>query len=228
MKNKLFILALGVSGLFLALFMYLKDELKSNSMQNQNVFTNLNDKSTFKMIPIEQSLLIRPHSPVRGVSSAKVTVVAFLDHECESCIAMYPLVKKIYEEYKSDIKIVVRYMVFHQNSKYVANILEGTRAENKYWEALELLFEKQGLWANHQNPNPELIPEILKPLNLNMKKIIADAKAGRFDKQILEDMEDGKKVGVRGTPTFFVNGNQLTELGYDSLKKAIEFELKKN
>ncbi len=156
-----------------------------------------------------------------------MTVVEFLDPECESCGAMYPIVKKIYEEYKTEMRLVVRYMAYHQNSKYVANILEGARAENKYWEALELLFKTQGQWANHQNPNPDLIPEILKPLKLNIKKILTDAKAGKYDKQIMEDVEDGNKIGVRGTPTFFVNGNQLQELGYEALKNEIESKLDK-
>lgn len=226
MKNKLFILAIGVTGIFLALFLYLKDEFKNTSPQNQSALQNLNNKSAFKMTPIEPSLLIKSHSPTKGAVSAKVTVVEFLDPECESCSAMYPLVKKIYEEYKSDIKLVVRYMVFHQNSKYVANILEGARLQNKYWEALELLFETQSQWADHQNPNIDLIPDILKPLNLNMKKIILDAKNGKYDKQIMEDFEDGKKAGVNGTPTFYVNGYQLYELGYESLKNEIESRLK--
>ena len=227
MKNKFFIIAVLTIGIFLTAFIYFKNQLKEQSTSNQ--YTTAPSKQSeqgFSMVPADQSILIKPHSPVKGAFSAKVTVVEFLDPECESCSAMYPTVKKIYEEYKSDIKLVVRYMTYHQNSKYVANILEGARAENKYWEALELLFQTQGQWANHQNPNPDLIPEILKPLKLNIKKIITDAKSGKYDKQIMEDMEDGKKVGVRGTPTFFVNGNQLEELGYESLKSEIDSKLK--
>jgi protein-disulfide isomerase len=228
MKNKFFIIAILVIGVFLAAFMYFKDQVKGGSSSNQYT-TATPDKNSqpFSVVPVDASILIKPHAPVKGAFAAKVTVVEFLDPECESCSAMYPVVKKIYEEYKPDIRIVVRYMTFHQNSKYVANILEGARAESKYWEALELLFETQGQWANHQNPNTDLIPEILKPLKLNIKKIIADAKAGKYDKQIAEDMEDGKKVGVRGTPTFFVNGTMLEELGYESLKNEIENKLKK-
>ncbi|MGZ5279423.1 MAG: DsbA family protein, partial [Pseudobdellovibrionaceae bacterium] len=90
-----------------------------------------------------------------------------------------------------------------------------------------LMFEHQDKWANHHNPNPDMIPEILKPLGLNMKKIMEDAKAGKYDKQILEDGEDGKKLGVRGTPTFFVNGHQLQNLGYEALKSAVVENIQK-
>ncbi len=226
MKNKFFLIAILVLGIFFAAFIYLKDQFKTVPSTNQYAAVSSEQTApAFSMVPADNSILVKPHSPAKGAVSAQVTVVEFLDPECESCSAMYPAVKKIFDEYKSEIRFVVRYMTFHQNSKYVANILEGARTENKYWEALELLFETQSQWANHQNPNVDAIPEILKPLKLNIKKILIDAKAGKYDKQILEDMEDGKKVGVRGTPTFYVNGNKLEELGYEALKNEIESKL---
>ncbi len=226
MKNKIFIVALGVVTIFAGAFVYFKNEFRQQPSANYSADVGTQEASqSFRVTPEDQNVLIKPHSVTKGATSAQVTVVEFLDPECESCRAMYPFVKRIFDEYKSEIRFVVRYMAYHKNSTYVANILEGTRAENKYWEALELLFETQDQWANHQNPNPDLIPEILRPLNLNMNKIIADAKAGKYDALVMEDMEDGKKVGVRGTPTFFVNGHQVQELGYESLKNEIESRL---
>jgi protein-disulfide isomerase len=232
MKNKFFLIALVVTGLFIAAFVFFKEGFQKDSTSSQVAAqtaaqTSLQNTQSFRVAPFDQSLLIKPHSPVKGEFSAKVTVVEFLDPECEACAAMNPIVKRIFEEYKSDIKLVVRYMSYHGNSMYVANILEGARNENKYWEALDILFETQSLWANHQNPNPDLIPDLLKPLKLNMTKIIADAKAGKYNQQVQEDMEDGKKAGVMGTPTFFVNGSQLQELGYEPLRNAIEAQLNK-
>jgi protein-disulfide isomerase len=228
MKNKMFLIALVVLGVFFAVFIYLKDEFKEIPPSNQNTMQATEEAVPFSVVPTETSILVKNHAPTKGAFGAKITLVEFLDPECEACSAMSPIVQKIYEEHKSDIQIVVRYMTYHKNSKYVANILEGARLENKYWEALELLFQTQSQWADHHNPQPELIPEILKPLKLNMKKIISDAQAGKYDKQILEDFEDGKKIGVRGTPTFFINGHQIQELGYESLKNEIEARLNQN
>lgn len=222
MKNKTFIFLLTLVGIFIGLFMYFKSSVQSQNrpsigMEDKNV--NLN---SFRVVPVENSILIKFHSPIKGPMSARVTLVEFLDPECEACAAMYPYVKKISKEFENDLRVVIRYMPFHKNSKYVANILEGARAQNKYWEALELLFATQNKWANHHNPQPELIPELLKPLNLNMEKIITDAKVGKYDQLINEDFEDGKKIGVLGTPTFFINGKILEELGYESLRSSIE------
>lgn len=223
MKNKSFYFALGIIGLFALLFVYLKEDVNSGS----NVLGNAQEESNFRVVPFDSRVLIKPHSPMKGPFAAKATLVEFLDPECEACAGMHPIVKKISKEFESDLRVVVRYMTFHQNSKYVANILEGARAQSRYWEALELLFATQENWANHQNPNPELIPEILKPLKINVDKIIADAKAGKYDKQIAEDFEDGKAVGVRGTPTFFVNGQMIQELSYESLRSVIEAKIAK-
>jgi protein-disulfide isomerase len=228
MKNKLFVSAIIIVLVFLGAFFGLSKSFKTNPTESStSTAESKGESETFRVVPVDMNLLIKPHSPVKGAFAAKVTIVEFLDPECEACGAMYPVVKKIFKEHESELKLVVRYMTYHGNSKYVANILEGARAQNKYWEALELLFATQEQWASHHNPNPELIPEILKPLSLDMKKIITEAKAGKYDKQITEDSEDGNHLGVRGTPTFFVNGHLLQELGYEPLKNAILENLNK-
>jgi protein-disulfide isomerase len=224
MKNKLFIVSivivLAMAGVFWGLGK-LTETPKNTAASSPAV----SSASGFNMMPKDNAILIKPHAAVKGPLTAKVTVVEFLDPECESCGAMSPIVKRILSEHADDVKLVVRYMSYHKNSKFVANILEGAKAQNKYWEALELLFSTQDAWASHHDPKPELIPEILAPLKLDMKKILADAKAGKYDALIDEDMEDGKKLGVRGTPTFFINGHELESLGYDSLKQAITNKL---
>lgn len=228
MKNKIFLIALVIIALFIAAFLgfsiYYKNT-KSN-MPNTNL-SAANNQALFQITPIDSSLLIKQHSISKGSHDAKVTIVEFLDPECEACSATYPFVKKIAQEFSNDVKLVIRYMPFHTNSKYTANILEGARAQGKFWEALELLFAEQDRWANHHNPNPDLIPEILAPLKLNMSKIITDAKNGKYDNLVLKDQSDGKLSGVKGTPTFFVNGHQLQELGYEPLRKAIMEALQK-
>jgi protein-disulfide isomerase len=222
MKNKLFISSLVIVFLFLMAFWGLSKNFMNQANNSEvNGSQTTSEAEGFRVVPVDLSLLIKPHSPVKGAFNSKVTIVEFLDPECEACGGMFPIVKKIIKEHESEVKLVVRYMTYHGNSKYVANILEGARAQNKYWEALEILFATQEQWANHHDPKPDMIPELLKPLNLDIKKIIADAKAGKYDKQITEDSADGKAVGVSGTPTFFVNGHMLQELGYDSLKSAV-------
>jgi len=89
------------------------------------------------------SLFVREYSPQLGSEEATVYLVEFLDPECESCAAIYPQVKKLLSDYEGQIKLVVRHVPFHKNSKFAIQILEAARKQGKYWEALDLLFRTQ-------------------------------------------------------------------------------------
>lgn len=227
MKNINTLITLSIVAAFAGIYWWSSQNSTTVSSGNTSTQTPSAAPQTFSVVPVDQKLLIKPHSPRKGPENAKVTIVEFLDPECEACAGTYPLVKKLMAEYEKDVQIVVRYMTYHQNSKLVANILESYRAHNKYWEALELVFESQPYWANHQKPQPELLPEILKDLKINSTNLFKEAQLGKYNVQIEQDMQDGKQAGVQGTPTFFVNGTKVEELSYSALKEAIEMALKK-
>lgn len=171
--------------------------------------------------------LIRPHSHILGPKDASVTIVEFLDPECESCRAMYPLVKHLLSQYKDRVRLVVRYMPLHPNSMYAASALEAAAEQGKYWEMLESLFLNQPAWGSHHAPKPELIPEFAKQIGLDMEAFNRTVNSTAHRQIVQTDEADGKKLGVHGTPTFFVNGRMLERLGYESLKAMIEEELAK-
>lgn len=169
--------------------------------------------------------LIRDHSPILGPAMARVTIVEFLDPECESCRAMYPLVKSVLARYPG-ARLVVRYMPLHTNSQYAAALLEATREKDKYWEALELAFRDQPQWGDHHNPKPELLLKTLGTLGFSKAELEAAVDNPQIRQRIQQDQQDGRDLGVRGTPTFFVNGKMLAELGEAPLRQAVEEALK--
>lgn len=215
-NNKIKIFAVGFVVVLAGLFWSLKDNRNSEQKNNQST-----DQSTFSVAPLNNELLVAMHSPVLGPQDAQVTIVEFLDPECEACKAMYPIVKKLMEEFYGKVRLVVRYMPFHGNSLFAANVLESAREQGKYWEALSLIFQKQEAWASHHDPKPEMIYSIIEPLNLDIAKIKKAVEAGQYNSQIESDKADGDKLGVNRTPTFFVNGEQLYEMGYEPLREMI-------
>jgi protein-disulfide isomerase len=168
---------------------------------------------------------VRPHSPWKGAEKPVVTVVEFLDPECESCRKFHKPLKKIVYDYDVKVKFVIRYAPLHTNSKFAIKILHAAEKQGKYWQTLDLLFEHQPEWGNHHNPNPNLIWTLLPKLGLDMKKIRADIQEPWLDEIIRRDEEDGKALGVQQTPTFFVNGKPVLEFGPEHLKAAIDDEL---
>lgn len=173
-----------------------------------------------------QSTLVRDYAPTLGNPDAQVTLVEFLDPECESCSAFYPYVKELMKENEGKVKLVVRYALFHRNSKYVAGMLEAIRKQGKYWEALAYFFKRQPEWASHHAPKPELLWTYLPDLGIDTEQVKKDMQDPQILKNIELDVADGKALGVRQTPSFFVNGKPLQEFGYIQLRNLIHSELK--
>jgi len=168
------------------------------------------------------SLLIRDYSPSIGPALSRVTLVEFLDPECESCAYFHPIVKGILKKYEGSIRYVVRYAPFHPNSKFAVAVLEAARKQNKYWETLDLLFEKLPEWGDHHHPQPQLIWTYLPSLDIDIDKLRIDLKDKQIQKMIEQEVIDGRMFGVRKTPTFFVNGQPLKSFGVKQLEDAIE------
>jgi protein-disulfide isomerase len=180
--------------------------------------------------------LIRPDSPILGPADAKVTLVEFYDPECESCAAFGPIVKKILKENEGKIRLVARYMPLHPNSITAATFLEAAGEQGKYWQAQEILFLKQGEWGTkHGAPAPDpsapsinqLFDKYAQELGLDLDKAAAAVKSRRFDAKIERDKKDGQSLGVRKTPTFFVNGRELVRFGEQDLRALIDEEMRK-
>lgn len=169
---------------------------------------------------------VRAHSPTFGNTMSRVTVVQWFDPECESCRMVHPIFKKIVEQYKDKVHFVLRYMPYHQGSMYAASALEEARELGKFEQALDLIFEKQPEWGDHHAPKPELILTYLATLGIPADKLEREYVINKHGEKIKIDEADGMRVGVRGTPTFFVNGQMLRELGEQPLINAIEAALK--
>jgi len=171
---------------------------------------------------------VRDHSPKFGDNKKGVVVVEFLDPECESCSAFHPIMKKMYKENYEDISLVIRYLPNHRNSRFVVKLLEASRLQNKYNEVLDVVFSTQSIWGSHSNPQPGLLwTYITKVDGLDIKKIEEDIKNPKFDEMMDIDVQDATTLGVRGTPTIFVNGKKLDSLSYSTLTQLVESEIYK-
>ena len=173
----------------------------------------------------DSGALIRDYSPSIGSPLLRVTLVEFLDPECESCSLFHPVVKKTLKQNEGRLRYVVRYAPFHPNSKFVVSVLEAARLQNKYWEALDLFFEKLPEWGDHNNPRPDLIWTYVKELGLDVEKIKQDSSNKKIADIIEQEIKDGIKLGIRQTPTFFINGMPVEMNSPDDLVGQIETAL---
>lgn len=201
-----------------------------SSIQSERVTTGNTNKST-----ANAESLVRPDSPTLGAANAPVTVVEFYDPECEACAAFHPVVKKILKEYEGKVRFVARYMPLHPNSLSAATFTEAAGEQGKYWQAQEMLFQKQPEWGTKHGPQAgapadinALFRKYAMELGLDLDKMDGAFAANRYAAKIERDKKDGQSLGVRQTPTFFVNGRKLARIGEADLKSLINEELKNN
>lgn len=191
------------------------------SMRNQSPQSASN-----VVTPEQRDKLVRPDSQMIAATSSRVTLVEFADFECEACRAAYPTVKKILNEYQGKITFVLRNFPLHGNSILAAQAAEAAGEQDKFWAMYDLLFTKQSEWGEKQVPQTELFTQYATTLGLDIKKFTATLQSDRYRDKIMRDKNDGLALGVKGTPTFFLNNTMLSGMpSYTELKGLIDAEL---
>lgn len=173
----------------------------------------------------QSSLLKRPYSLEIGNKDAKVELVEFFDPACGTCALFHPKVKGLMKKYDGQIKLVLRYAPFHQNSNYAVKMLEGARAQGKFMEALELMFDTQRYWVQNHVVNPQMLWRILPKAGLDMEALGKFMNESESDEIIKQDLADAAALKADKTPSYFVNGKPLQVFGWDNLVKLVESEL---
>lgn len=168
---------------------------------------------------------VRQHSPVIGPVDAPVTIVEFLDPACEGCRAMYPVVHEILSRHPQDVRLVIRYTPLHRGSEEAVRILETARMQNKFEPVLSALFQQQPRWADHGNPDASLAWQAAGAAGLDVSAGRAAMNADHINAAINQDIADARTLGVRGTPTFFVNEQPLAEFGPQQLYDLVQSEI---
>ena len=168
-----------------------------------------------------QAALSRTHAPVHGNPSAKVTIVEFFDPACETCAQFYPMVKGLISSHFGQIKLVLRYAPLHKGSDEVVKILEASRLQNLYWPVLEALLQSQSVWVVQHQAQPALVWDLIKHTGLDVAKAKADMNDPQVLSNVAQDLADMKAMGVTMTPEYFVNGQPLTDFGWDQLKALV-------
>ena len=170
-----------------------------------------------------QAALVAPDSPTITSPGTKVTLVEFLDFECEACGAAFPIVKQILAEYDGRLTYVVRDFPNHRNSVLAASAAYAAGEQGKYWEMYDTLFEQQAAWAERQDSQAAAFLAFAQELGLDMAKFRSDLESGRYVDRLQRDVDAARSLGVDATPTFFVNGTKFVGAPpYEEFKRLID------
>jgi protein-disulfide isomerase len=162
---------------------------------------------------------------LRGEASAPVLIEEFGDFQCPPCGALYPLMKKIEGEFGTRVRVVFREFPLpkiHKNALDAARAAEAAGLQGHFWEMHDLLYERQGNWNVMPDARP-VFQEFARELKLDVDRFTTDMDTLQVNSRIQADMSRGESLGVKGTPTVFINGSELTptDMTLEGLRAAI-------
>ncbi|MGO1049615.1 DsbA family protein [Crossiella sp. CA198] len=176
-------------------------------------------------------VLVRPDShKLSTAPDGKVTVVEFLDLECEACRAAYPGVEKLRAEYAGKVSFVLRYFPIpsHRNAELAARAVEAASRQGKLEPMYQGLYQTQQQWGEQRTEQRPAFLDLARRIGLDLPAFERDLDDPATLARVLADRADGVTLGVQGTPTFFVNGAKFTgRPSYEGLKSAIDAALAK-
>lgn len=177
--------------------------------------TSTPSSSTSTSTPVsnEQKKLLKVVSDdyIKGNKSASVTLVEYLDFECEACGAYFPLVKQLANEYQDKVRFVVRYypIMGHKNGLQSAYAVEASAKQGKYWEMHNILFEDQKTWGEKQKADPTIFEGYAQQIGLDLELYKKDVVSQEVKNRVERDRNSGNKLGIMGTPSFFLDGEKI-------------------
>jgi protein-disulfide isomerase len=162
-------------------------------------------------------------APLRGAANAVVTIVEFSDFECPFCKQAHPILIQVLEKYRGKVKLVYRDFpldMIHPQARQAAEAARCAHDQRKFWDYHDVLFTQA----------PRLAPDDLKryaaQVSLDAKKFDACLSSGIHKAGVQRDIDEGTRLGVTGTPAFYVNGRPLQ--GYQPIQafaRVIDEEL---
>jgi len=163
--------------------------------------------------------------PTQGAATAPVTIVEFSDFECPYCGAFFPTLKEVEKNYKDKVRVVYRQFPLtqiHPNAQKAAEASLCANEQNQFWQMHDAMFGDQAALG------VEALKQKAAKLSLNTTTFNACLDGNKYAAAVRADIADGVKVGVNGTPAFFINGRFYSgNQPYDEVQKVIEDELQR-
>jgi protein-disulfide isomerase len=138
-----------------------------------------------------------------GAPHAPVTVVEYGDFECPNCKQAAPAARMLLRRFPDQVQLVFRHFPLedvHPHALLAAETAECAGAQGKFWEMHDVLFENQlHLDIRH-------LRRYVENLDLDLARYTAELDDHIYLQKVRENLDSGRRSGVRGTPGFFVNG----------------------
>jgi len=159
-------------------------------------------------------------SPVFGnTKNPKLTIVEFTEFQCPYCSNVAPVIEGLMKKYPNDIKFVYKHfpLSFHTNAPAAAAASIAAQNQGKFWEF------RYALAPHFRDLTQETFEKVAKEVGLDMEKFKKDMVLDSAkQKRINEEFQLGVKVGVQGTPNFYINGKRQDRFSVELVEKMLQ------
>lgn len=166
----------------------------------------------------------------KGKADAPVHIEEFGDFECPPCAAFHPVLEQMQREFGDKLRVTFRHYPLpnHQHALRAASSAEAAGLQGKFWEMHKLIYEHQQEWKDQFDVRP-IFEGYAKQIGLNIERFNRDVNSPTVQQRILQDGKRAVSVGVKATPTVFLNNREVhfTNLPADRLRVFIQQELEK-
>ena len=155
------------------------------------------DPSGVKALPLSGS-------PSRGPDDAPVTIVEFADFECPFCQRMAPELDRIWEAHKEKVRFVYKFMPLsmHPHGESSARAAAAAQLQGKFWDLHHQLF------ANGEHLDPGEVDGYAHAVGLDVARLHTDMQSPAVDERLAADRKLADELGVKGTPTIYIDGRE--------------------
>lgn len=164
-------------------------------------------------------------APTKGPDSAPVKIIEWSDFQCPFCRRAIPTLAQIEKEYGDKVQLAFKHMPLSMHTKAPGahKASEAARIQGKFWEMHDLIFSDQ------RGLSDAKYEEYAKQLGLDVDKFNKDRASPQVEARVNSDVAEASKLGVTGTPAFFVNGRYLSGAQpFASFKVLIDEQLAEN
>jgi predicted DsbA family dithiol-disulfide isomerase len=163
-------------------------------------------------------------APSAGNPAAPVTVVEFSDFQCPFCQRFAPTLRQVARDYGDRVHVVYRQYpitTIHPDAFKAAEASLCANEQGKFWEMHDAMFAQQDRLQVRE------LKALAGRLGLDRERFDACLDAGRHVEQVQQDLAEGSRAGITGTPAVFVNGVELPggAVPYETVRQAIDREL---
>jgi len=163
---------------------------------------------------------------IRGPAKAPVTLIEYSDFQCPACEAYYPLVEKLFTQSSTTLRMVYRHFPLpqHANALLASRASEAASLQGKFWDMYHLLFDNQSSWADLSDTEArKIFSQYATKIGLDMAAYNSSLDSDAVKARIQENVDEGIKIGIDATPTFFVNGKAISNpQSYEQFQALID------